>query len=173
VIGHEISHVDLRHCVERLQFERAARKVAPDLALLARMGYEIMLRGFSEEQELSADANGALLAGEAGYDPWRAEDFFERMLSKKPAARPSRNPVGEVAVALPAALGRYLATHPPGDQRIETIRRALESRPDLWKDRPRFVGRGNFSDRLTVKERAAPAEWVTRSSPPAAPDLRH
>jgi predicted Zn-dependent protease len=167
VIGHEISHVDLRHCVERLQLEQAARKVVPDLAFLARLGYEVALRGFSEEQELAADADGALLAALASYDPWQAENLLARMLSKNAPPPPSRNPVKELALALPEALGRYLATHPPADQRMETVRRTLAARPDLWKGLPRYIGRQNLSDRVTVKERGARPEEITRlESPP-------
>jgi predicted Zn-dependent protease len=166
VIGHEIGHVDLRHCVERLQLEQAAGKVTPDLAFLARLGYEVALRGFSEEQELAADAHGALLAGQASYDPWQANDFFGRMNSRNEPPVPSRNPVKELARAIPGALGRYLATHPPADQRMETIRRALASRPDLWRGLRRYVGRQNLSDRATMQERPGASEWITRLEAP-------
>ena len=166
VIGHEVSHVDLLHCVERLQFEQAAGKVAPDLALLARLGYEVTLRGFSEEQELAADAAGALLAGQASYDPWQAEDFVARMLSRERPAKPSRNPVKEVTRAVPGALGRYLATHPPADQRMETVRRTLGARTDLWKGRRRYVGRQNLADRATMLDRPGASEWITRLEAP-------
>jgi predicted Zn-dependent protease len=169
VIAHEISHVDLKHCVERLQFEQAARRIDPHLASLARLGYEIALRGFSEEQELAADENGALLAGNAVYDPWRATVLFERMgLKNKGSGRqPGRNPIREAVVLLPEALGRYLATHPPADQRIEAVRRTLLARPDLWKDKPLYVGRSNLTLRQALSVHSDPSEWETHSTAPS------
>jgi len=169
LIGHEVSHVDLRHCVERLQFEQQARKIDPGLAALARLGYEIMQRGFSEEQELAADENGALLAGKAFYDPWQAETLFARLLPKEAQQqrRPGRNPVREAVVVLPGAIGRYLATHPPADQRIETVRRTLNGHPELWRGQRRYVGRSNLMQRRSLTILPDPAEWLTRSAAPS------
>lgn len=113
VLGHEIAHVDLRHCVERLQVEQAARRVAPDLAGLALLGYEIMHRGYSEEQELAADARGALLAAEAGYDAWQTGELFARLARREAPRAPSRDPLEIAVVALPRAIDRYFETHPP------------------------------------------------------------
>jgi predicted Zn-dependent protease len=59
VLGHEISHVDLKHCVERLQYEVAARKIGgEDLAAIAGLGSLLVGIGFSKQQELEADAGG-------------------------------------------------------------------------------------------------------------------
>ena len=171
VIGHEIRHVDLRHCVERLQMERAAGKVSPALGSLARLGYEVMLRGFSEEQELAADARGAVLAAGGGYDPWESLALFDRFLKKElpGARRPTRNPVSEAVAVVPEALTRYFATHPPADQRIEAVRRALVARPDLWRGERRYVGRANLAARRSLAEDARPDEWVVRETPLAMP----
>jgi predicted Zn-dependent protease len=168
VIGHEVSHVDLRHCVERLQLEQAARRVAPELAAVARLGYEIALLGFAEELELEADRNGALLAGRALYDPWAACDLFARLVQAHPerGRRPTRNPVEEAAAVIPEALGRYLATHPPADQRIEAVRRALVADPPVWRDKRRYVGRSNFEDRRPMSADDRRGEWIVRARPP-------
>lgn len=175
VLGHEIAHVDLRHCVERLQFEQAARRIGPGLGDLARLGYEIMSRGFSEEQELAADASGALLAARGDYDPWQANELFGRLLLRHGDLdrRPSRNPVKIAAGAVPAALGRYLATHPPADQRIEAVRRALVAAPDLWRGRRLYVGRGNPAARRARADESRNEEWVVRrDEPPPSEPLR-
>ncbi|HEU4400985.1 MAG TPA: M48 family metalloprotease [Candidatus Polarisedimenticolia bacterium] len=165
VLGHEVSHVDLRHCVERLQLERAARRIDPGLAALARLGYEIALLGFSEEQELAADARGALFAAQASYDPWSLNEMFLRLPPAVPR-RPTRNPLEEVALAIPEALRRYVETHPPVDQRIETVRRALVARPDLWLGARRYVGRANFAARRTLADDPRESEWQVRRQPP-------
>ncbi|MBI3448124.1 MAG: M48 family metalloprotease [Acidobacteria bacterium] len=169
VIGHEMSHVELRHCVARLQIETAARKASPALADLARIGYEIALLGFSEEQELAADRNGALLAARGGYDPWAAHGVYARFAAAEKGRnrKPSRNPAVEVAVMLPDAVRQYLATHPPADQRIESVRGALQADPALWRGEPRYVGRTNFDERVARLDEARVNEWIVRE---AAPD---
>jgi predicted Zn-dependent protease len=169
VLGHEISHVDLGHCVERLQFEQAARRVAPELGALARLGYELALLGFSEEQELAADANGAVLAGRASYDPWQAVVLFERLRPKEAGLRraPTRDPVGEAVAVVPEALRRYLETHPPADQRVEAVHRALTARVELWRGMRLYVGKANLRERKTRREQANDDEWRIRSEPPA------
>ena len=169
VLGHEIGHVELGHCVQRLQIEQAARRVAPDLAGLARLGYEIMERGFSEEQELAADGRGALLAAQAGYDAWQASELFSRFLAKETAGArpPSRNPIKIAVAAVPQALDRYLRTHPPADQRIEAVRRALVSREDLWKGSQRYVGAANLGARRALSDDPRPGEWIARDRAPA------
>ena len=169
VLGHEIGHVELGHCVQRLQIEQAARRVAPDLAGLARLGYEIMERGFSEEQELAADGQGALLAARAGYDAWQASQLFSRFLAKEIAGTrpPTRNPVKIAVAAVPQALDRYLETHPPADQRIEAVRRALVSRGDLWAGTPCYVGIGNLTARRARSDDPRPGEWIARDRAPS------
>jgi len=169
VLGHEIGHVELGHCVQRLQIERAARRVAPDLAGLARLGYEIMELGYSEEQELAADGRGALLAAQAGYDAWQASGLFSRFLAKETAGAPppSRNPIKIAVAAVPQALDRYLRTHPPADQRIEAVRRALMSREDLWKGSQRYVGAANLGARRALSDDPRPGEWIARDRAPA------
>ena len=74
ILGHEASHVDLKHCIGRLQYELTVRKVVGrDLAAIAQVGYTILALGFSKQQELEADANGVILAAKAGYDPRAAQ----------------------------------------------------------------------------------------------------
>jgi predicted Zn-dependent protease len=167
VLGHEVSHVELGHCVRALQIEQAARRIAPGLAGLARLGYELMERGFSEEQELAADAGGALLAARAEYDPWRANSLFARFLERDGtgASRPGRNPIRIAVLAVPDAIGRYLATHPPADQRIEAVRRVLLSREEVWKGVPRYVGAANLAARRCRSDEARADEWITRDQP--------
>ena len=71
--------------------------------------------------------------------------------------------------AIPEALGRYLATHPPADQRIEAIRRELEARPGSWSGRRRYVGCANLAERRTLAEDPRADEWITRGEPPTTP----
>ena len=62
VIGHEIAHVDLRHAVERHQFQYR-------LGPLVELFHRLITMPYSADQELDADAEGLRLASAAGYDP--------------------------------------------------------------------------------------------------------
>ena len=64
-------------------------------------------RRYAKDYELEADALGTVLAWEAGFDPERGAAFFAR---------------------IPDPGNRFLGTHPPNAQRIETVRRTLAER---------------------------------------------
>lgn len=106
ILGHEISHVDFNHCIENLQYELIARKVVGhDLAAIASLGYSLIRVGFSEQQELEADAGGMILAAKAGYDPQAAIGAF-----RKPRHIEEISSDGGV---VQRAIAQYFATHPP------------------------------------------------------------
>ncbi len=64
-------------------------------------------RRYAKAFELEADALGALLAARAGYDPRRGVLFFQDA---------------------PDPGNRFLGTHPPNADRIDTVRRVLTGR---------------------------------------------
>jgi len=83
VLGHEISHVDLKHCIGKLQYELAVRRVlGRNLAAVVAVGYNLIGLGFSEQRELESDSNGMLLAAKAGYEPGAAITVFKRFADK-------------------------------------------------------------------------------------------
>jgi predicted Zn-dependent protease len=59
-------------------------------------------RTYSKDFELEADALGTVISMRAGFDPIRGAAFFTR---------------------IPDPGNRFLGTHPPNAQRIETVRR--------------------------------------------------
>src|SRR5580704_7222574 len=70
VLGHEITHVDNRHAIERLQYELAAKKYGLGVfSQLGRPAVEIFQAGYSKEQELEADRAGMDIAVIRGYSP--------------------------------------------------------------------------------------------------------
>ena len=168
ILGHEISHVDLMHCIERLQYELAARKiVGKDLALIARIGYMLVGLGFSEQQELEADSGGVILSAKARYDPLAAKPIFERLAKfeektheerKGPKAKPSLM-LQEVGVALGKALDQYFATHPPTGIRVRELTRVYERNARAWKGQRFYVGRSNYQDRIPRLSQERPGEW--------------
>ena len=59
VLGHEIAHVDLRHCVERFQYELALARVGlRDVGRYAEVFRRLAASGYSKYHELEADAQG-------------------------------------------------------------------------------------------------------------------
>ncbi len=155
ILGHEISHVDLRHCIERLQYELAARKiVGRDLAMIARIQYQLVHVSFNEQQELEADAAGVILAAKAGYDPRAGKTVFERLAAvkrererKEQREKPTLM-VEEVGTALKKALEHYFATHPPSSKRAQQLERLFERNARAWRGQKFYVGRSNYQDRI-------------------------
>lgn len=155
ILGHEISHVDLRHCIERLQYELAVRKiVGRELAMMVRIQYQLVNLGFNEQHELEADAGGVILAAKARYDPRAAITVFERLAKvkrvrqvKKPREKPTLM-VGELGIALEKALEHYFATHPPTDKRVRQLESVINRNASTWRGQQFYVGRSNYRDRI-------------------------
>lgn len=70
------------------------------------LGASVGARRYSKDYELEADAIGTVIAHEAGFDPVRGAAYFTQIADP-----------GE----------RFLGTHPPNAQRIETVRRVAAS----------------------------------------------
>jgi len=72
------------------------------------LGATVGGRAFSKEFELEADRLGTLIAHNAGFDPLRGAAFFAR---------------------IPDPGNRFLGTHPPNAERMETVRRTVARLP--------------------------------------------
>jgi predicted Zn-dependent protease len=105
VLGHEVSHVELRHST-------------PSLAKT------ILSLGYSKYQEFDADVRGVQLAARAGYDPQAAIDVFRRLavqdLSPAPAGK-ARSPLSETGEVMMETLGTYWRSHPEAEERVRRI----------------------------------------------------
>ena len=129
ILGHEISHADLRHCIERYQYEYAARKLGLDLFYrLASIPVAIFQSGYTKEQELEADRAGLQLSVAAGYSPAGGLTLFEKFAQFSPAAgRDASSPLEEVARIPLQSLREYFRSHPPPLERraalLDHIRR--------------------------------------------------
>lgn len=115
VVGHEAAHHMRGHLpvkVEALTAGWLAGSVAAhvagasekEAAEIAALGGLVAISGFSKEFELEADALGAVITEIAGYDALAGAQYFRRM--KDPGHK-------------------YLGTHPPNAQRLQTVRRAV------------------------------------------------
>jgi predicted Zn-dependent protease len=113
VMGHEAAHHIAGHIPRQQQNAMAGAILLGGLATLSGatgdavrtasdLGASVGARTYSKEFELEADALGTVITKRAGYDPLRGAEFFTR---------------------IPDPGNRFLGTHPPNAQRIETVRR--------------------------------------------------
>jgi len=156
VLAHEISHIDLKHCIERLQYELALRKlIGKDLAAIARIGYMLVELGFSEQRELEADINGIQMAAKAGYNPSAILHAFNRLKSREVANQTGRDKptlmVEEIGGAVWKALEQYFASHPTFRDRIHHDALVYERNKDVWNSEWFYDGKINYEKRTSKK----------------------
>jgi predicted Zn-dependent protease len=130
VLGHEVEHVDLRHCVERVQTEQHLRNLGP-LGDLLSLPVELFIAGYSKDQELEADRDGTALAVEAGYSPLGIIQLFKEFgrLEKKAGDHSGTpaNPADEATQLSMGTLQGYFASHPPSGQRTQQIEKLIKA----------------------------------------------
>ena len=113
VMGHEAAHHIEGHIPRQQQNAATGAILLGGLAALTGassavidqavdVGAGVGARSYSKSFELEADALGTVITKRAGYDPVRGAEFFTR---------------------IPDPGDRFLGTHPPNAQRIETVRR--------------------------------------------------
>jgi predicted Zn-dependent protease len=122
VVGHEMAHVDLRHAVERSQYQYR-------LGDLIGAVHQLLTMPYAADQELDADAEGMRLAIAAGYDPKAGPQLFARMQQQlhEPAPAQADTPAGEVIYSLGDALVAYFRTHPPSEERARRLKQLVPS----------------------------------------------
>ncbi|HET9023128.1 MAG TPA: M48 family metallopeptidase [Burkholderiaceae bacterium] len=118
VVGHEIGHFLQRHSLERLRDAKsksAASVVMLPFGLFGLVGQLALLASvyaYSREQEREADTISVRLMSAAGYDSSQASDVWDNLLAEL-KARPNAD----------AATSSVLfASHPPSDERRDTLR---------------------------------------------------
>jgi predicted Zn-dependent protease len=133
VLGHEIEHIDHYDCAERVQRERALRKVP--LGGLMEIPIEVFEAGYSKDQELQADRDGTKLAVEAGYSANGAVRMFETFarLYQEYQGK-AKTPQEELSRVAEQTLEGYFRSHPLPSERIAQIQRLIAS--EGWTARP-------------------------------------
>jgi predicted Zn-dependent protease len=88
VLGHEIGHVALNQCRDRLVSVLAARHLSPIEA--DRLGAEQFFASYGPDGELAADGEGVKLAAAAGYSPQSAVRLLATflLLAERTASTP-------------------------------------------------------------------------------------
>lgn len=128
IVGHEMAHVDLRHCIEHYQYVLKARKLnATILGEVAQAARMIAAAEYNKYQEMDADAAGVRLAQAAGYDPKSGVRVFERLsrLNGEQAAGRAGSPAGEVGQAAAKAASDYFRSHPSSTERSSRLNELL------------------------------------------------
>lgn len=135
ILGHEMSHVDLRHAVALYQNEAALDKAgAPAIARIPEHVRRFVARGYSKFQETEADAQGLRLCSQAGYDPEAGARLYRRFRPGSPRTA-ATNPLDETAGATHDQLTSYFDTHPPDAERIRILEDLAQ------RNRKRLAGR--------------------------------
>jgi predicted Zn-dependent protease len=127
VLGHEVEHIDLRHCAERVQTEGHLRDLGT-LGDLLSLPVGVFTAGYGKRQELDADRYGTALAVEAGYSPLgivHLMDDFEKL--ERQGQSTADSPVDEAAQVSLETLAGYFRSHPPSAERKQQIERLMRS----------------------------------------------
>lgn len=163
VIAHEMAHVDLRHCIERYQYELKTRKLGGEpLAGMATLGTKLMLQGYQDEQEAEADRWGMQIAARAGYHPQGGQVLFTRLMERWGGDVPPRTLPGEAVHTLSDAMEDLFSSHPRPSLRIANLERAMsETRLDP-DGTPYYLGVQNKASLTSRAQREFPDEIVTR-----------
>lgn len=125
VLGHEIGHYIEKHSLERLRDAKNASAFAQFIGLfgmVGAIGQLAVLAGmlsYSRDQERKADLIGSVLMHRAGYDAAEASKVWNNLLLEFNA-----RPDGGSFVTSP-----MFATHPPPEERSETLARLAGSMP--------------------------------------------
>lgn len=122
ILGHEITHVNLRHHVKLLQKTRLLAKGKDLLAQgqsatvqeLAGTGAELYARSLDKEAEFACDRIGIEYAARAGYEPFAYIDALDRIGASDRSDR----------------LALLFKTHPHPADRIDALQQALGDRWD-------------------------------------------
>ena len=162
ILGHEMAHVDQRHCIENYQVQATLKRVGlENAAPAAELPRRLLAAGYSKYQELEADATGMRLMIEAGYDPQGCVQPFERLRDEEGEPQPApREPVGELSGSLADALGSYFHSHPPSAERIARLQELIAQNGRKLAGKSFYKGVENFSRRIPKTQQTFPGEFT-------------
>ncbi len=167
VIAHEMAHVDLRHCIERYQYELQAQKIGGEpLEAMAGLGARLMIQGYQDEQEAEADRWGMQLAARAGYHPQAGQGLFVRLAQRWGGDTQPRTVPGEGVHVLSDAMEALFASHPRPSLRIASLQRALAETGLAPERIPYYLGRQNRRLLMSWSQWEFQDEWVTQRLQP-------
>lgn len=173
VLGHEIIHVDERHCIELFQAEIAAEKITKPILgrgsiapkILVGIASRMLIRGYSQSQEFEADQKGLNLAAKAGYNPYAAVKMIERFAKKhdrkKPQNEKHETPVHEISNAIRGAMRDYFKSHPPASERATRLK--AQAKSIISNDQTYYSGKKNINNLIAKSVKRYENETVNHT----------
>lgn len=127
VLGHEIAHVDLKHCVGKLTYAVRASQIGGDQAAeIVQLAYQLIAVGYAEDQEFCADAWSYKAMLKLGRSKLQATEFLRRLAKREEsmkAAKAAEN--ANVLEKFNDQIQNHFRSHPPTSIRL----RQLEALP--------------------------------------------
>jgi Zn-dependent protease with chaperone function len=130
-LGHEIAHVDLRHCVEKIQYQVKGKELVGDASNLAQFVYATLRSPYSRSQEFEADAYGFRAAMKSG---WRDQQLLQFMRELSAYQRKGAGESQDVETikrdsmtVLASRLDDYFASHPSTTERVARLEAIAKS----------------------------------------------
>lgn len=133
VIGHEIGHVDLKHCIRNYTYAARAGQLGGSLSEAAVLqfyhGYAV---AFSEDMEYEADKYSLERMLEAGSTIEETLSFSEHMVEyvKGEGGEVDQEAPSSVPDAIMQSLGNHFRTHPPSKARLERLERLAKRKAE-------------------------------------------
>jgi predicted Zn-dependent protease len=155
ILGHEIAHVDLRYCIEMVQYEMMLKNLDLSTAgQLVTVLHDVWAMGYRQYQEFDADARSLPLMVKAGYNPRAAVMVFTRLAKeeyKRYASRKnSKTPVGEMARIFENTLHSYAATHPLTTARVDRLKEIIQKAERSGLVGKWSYGKQNYKKRVPI-----------------------
>lgn len=114
-MAHEVGHVELRHCVERMQYQRLARKTIGGFADIGQLVYAVFSTPYTKDQEFAADEYGYLACRQTGWASQELLDLLSQLEAhERLETAPARTPAPD---SLETKLAEYFKSHPPTRER--------------------------------------------------------
>ncbi|MCB1175878.1 MAG: M48 family metallopeptidase [Leptospiraceae bacterium] len=148
ILGHEMGHVELSHCMDGVRFQLLARKTGSrSLGELADLAVGLLLRSsFSKNQESAADRYGFDLLVVENYDPAAAARVMQKLDDHQPV---------DETLDTKQILSEYLMSHPYTNMRVAR----LESMAARYQGQRAYVGALNYKRRITRQDREFPDDF--------------
>jgi hypothetical protein len=167
VMGHELSHVTLRHGTAqatKAQFAQGAAGIFGGIfggstggALLSQgvaMGAGGLMLRYSRSDETQADVSGTQVLYDAGYDPRAMSQFFEKLEAESKGKNPPQ----------------FLSDHPNPGNRVERVKEEIDKLggvpTEAKRDSPEFEAAKREALALPVPAKAAAVAVGDPSQPP-------
>jgi beta-barrel assembly-enhancing protease len=151
VLGHEIGHVELSHCMSTVKFQLLTRKAEMNLGQIGDFAYQLLTRhSYSKTNEDEADQYGYGLLVGSTYDPSAMGQSFDLLAKYSPETQTAPNPFRD-----------YFLSHPPLKNREAKFSALAKSWWSANQGARRYRGAVNLKTLTPFRKLESPTEWST------------